>query len=98
MGHGYVLLEHTGKSDWSTGNKAIRGHEFHHSKVVNLDKIEFAYRMARGQGIDGEHDGILYKNVLASYTHLHSASVPEWADRFVTLIRKTGFRTGGDAQ
>ena len=94
MGHGYVILEHTGKSDWSTGNEAIRGHEFHHSKVVNLDKIEYAYRMARGQGIDGEHDGILYKNVLASYTHLHSAGAPEWADRFVTLIRKTGFRTG----
>jgi cobyrinic acid a,c-diamide synthase len=48
--------------------------------------------MVRGHGIDGEHDGILYNNVLASYAHLHSSGAPHWADRFVNLLRKTGYK------
>jgi cobyrinic acid a,c-diamide synthase len=35
--------------------------------------------MKRGQGISGKNDGICYKNVLATYTHLHAYGAPEWA-------------------
>jgi len=95
MGHGYVILKPTGKGPWSPGETEVRAHEFHHSRAANLGKADFAYRLARGQGIDGEHDGILYKNVLASYAHLHHAGAPEWAGRFVSFVREVRFRISG---
>jgi len=91
MGHGYVILETTGKTPWLSPRDAVHAHEFHHSKVVNLGDVDFAYRMVRGQGVDGEHDGILYKNVLAAYTHLHATGDPRWASEFVAYVRETGF-------
>jgi hypothetical protein len=51
-----------------------------------------AYQLSRGKGIGDSHDGILYRNVLASYTHLHSGGAPEWAKGLVDrarLYRKT---------
>jgi cobyrinic acid a,c-diamide synthase len=47
----------------------LRGHEFHHSSLVNLDpSLRFAYRVQRGHGIDGQCDGLCMHNLLASYT------------------------------
>jgi len=42
-----------------------------------------AYRLSRGNGIGESRDGILYRNVLASYTHLHCGGAPNWAAGFV---------------
>ena len=38
-----------------------------------------AYRLARGSGLGGGRDALVYRNVLASYTHLHTAGAPTWA-------------------
>ncbi len=66
----------------------LRCHEFHHSSLENLDPdIRFAYRVERGQGIDGENDGILRGNLLASYAHLRSAAGTHWAPRFIAFAR-----------
>jgi cobyrinic acid a,c-diamide synthase len=35
--------------------------------------------MQRGAGVDGSADGLLYQNVLGTYTHLHALGTPEWA-------------------
>jgi len=90
MGHGYVILESAGGTVWNEGGAEIRAHEFHHSRVVNLGQVDFAYRMLRGEGVDGKHDGILYRNVLASYAHLHCEAAPGWADRLTALARRYG--------
>jgi cobyrinic acid a,c-diamide synthase len=66
----------------------IRGHEFHHSSLVNLNGLQFAYRILRGQGMTGKRDGIVYKNLFASYIHLHALGTPEWAKGFVSLASK----------
>lgn len=89
-GHGYVILKGKGSNRWPHLDR-IRGHEFHYSEVINLGKVDFAYEVVRGQGVDGRYDGIIYKNVLATYTHLHSLGVPEWADDFVSFVRDVGF-------
>ena len=34
----------------------------------------FAFDVARGDGVDGAHDGLLEHRTLGSYTHLHAAS------------------------
>jgi cobyrinic acid a,c-diamide synthase len=80
-GHGYVVLK--GKDC-----RLIKGHEFHYSEVANLGNVDFAYQVLRGQGIDGIHDGIIYKNILASYTHIHASGTPMWAEEFVSSVKK----------
>jgi cobyrinic acid a,c-diamide synthase len=66
----------------------IRGHEFHHSSLENLDPgVEFAYRVLRGHGVNGRHDGIVRHNLLASYAHLRSVAGSAWAARFVAFVR-----------
>jgi len=90
-GHGYIKLEPTGKS-WFGVNHEIRGHEFHYSEAVNLDGVEYAYKINRGSGIDGRNDGIVYRNILASYAHLHIFGAPGWAEQFVGFIKQVGFK------
>jgi cobyrinic acid a,c-diamide synthase len=90
-GHGYIKLQTTDSSDWFGAGIEVRGHEFHYSEVVNLGKVEFAYDLLRGKGVDGKHDGIIYKNTLASYAHLHSLGTPKWAERFVSFVKWKSF-------
>ena len=85
MGHGYMLLECLADTPWCRRGARIRAHEFHHSRVESLGKVEFAYGVARGRGVDGRRDGILYKNVLASYAHLHGGAEQAWARGLVSL-------------
>jgi cobyrinic acid a,c-diamide synthase len=43
--------------------------------------IGFPY--ARGVGITKDKDGICYKNVLATYTHIHALGTPQWVHALV---------------
>ncbi len=66
----------------------IRAHEFHYSSVENLAPgTRFAYDVVRGHGIDGRHDGIVHRNLLASYAHLRDVAGNRWARRFVDFVR-----------
>ena len=93
VGRGYVHLRETGRSPWSPPPapqaEPIRAHEFHYSSVENLaPEVEFAYEMERGHGIDGRHDGIVHRNLLASYAHLRDVAANPWARRFVDFVRR----------
>lgn len=95
VGRGYVQLQETSDHPWPrAGNSSraeVRAHEFHYSSLENLGKgARFAYRVLRGHGVDGHWDGIVYKNALASYTHLRSVGSCNWAERFVTFVRQVG--------
>ena len=87
-GHGYVVAEVMIENPIFPVGLTIRGHEFHHSSLVNLNGLQFAYRILRGQGMTGKRDGIIYKNLFASYIHLHALGTPEWAKGFVSLASK----------
>ena len=66
----------------------IFAHEFHYSSLENLPPdTRFAYHVERGYGIDGERDGLVLHNLLASYTHLRTIGNCYWATRFVAFIR-----------
>jgi len=93
VGRGYVRLEESGLSPLHRQSDPevieIPAHEFHYSSLENLgDGVEFAYRMLRGHGVDGHHDGIVYKNLFASYCHLRSLKGYNWAERYVEWVRK----------
>ncbi len=89
VGRGYVHLRETGRGPWPRPQApVIRAHEFHYSSVENLAPgVEFAYEVERGHGIDGRHDGIVHKNLLASYAHLRDVRGNPWARRFVDFVR-----------
>ncbi len=94
-GHGYVLLRPTGRGSWPIFAEGIKAHEFHHSSIESIgEDAGFAFMVLRGGGVDGNHDGMVYKNVLAAYAHIHSLGTPGWAPAFVDLIRKTSMYTG----
>jgi len=92
QGRGYVKLRETGQGLWpdtqaKTEEMIIPAHEFHYSSLENLDDgCRYAYTVIRGHGIDGKNDGLIYKNLLASYTHLRDVEAHHWAERFVAFI------------
>ena len=88
QGHGYVVAEVVGENPLFPLGLTLRGHEFHHSSLSNPRGLLFAYQVKRGQGIHHQQDGIVYKNLFASYIHLHALGTPEWAEGFVSLASK----------
>jgi cobyrinic acid a,c-diamide synthase len=95
QGHGYVEVETTADNPLFAQGQVLRGHEFHHSKLLPLGALTAGYTMRRGRGIDGKIDGVCEKNILAAYTHLHALGATMWAPGFVTLASKQ--RVSGDA-
>jgi cobyrinic acid a,c-diamide synthase len=93
-GHGYVIAKVVGENGLFPVGFTVRGHEFHHSTLFHLNGFRFAYQIVRGRGITGREDGILYKNLFASYLHLHALGTPEWAKGFVALACKERNRVG----
>ncbi len=49
------------------------------------DDVYFAFKMKRGRGIVDNMDGICYRNVLATYTHLHALGTREWVDGIINI-------------
>ncbi|KUO42188.1 MAG: hypothetical protein APU95_05335 [Hadesarchaea archaeon YNP_N21] len=80
----YTLAKVVDKNPISETGKMLKGHEFHFSSIEGLPSdSKFAYKMLRGRGIAGGKDGLLEKNCLASYMHLHFAQDPRLARNFV---------------
>src|SRR3990172_5871814 len=93
MGHKRVVSYNTGRfvKDNVIGNRGARftAHEFHHSEIVDIPPdTTFAIRLERGTGIKGELDGILVRNTMAAYAHLHAASYTGFARSFVSFCCK----------
>ena len=81
LGHGYTMVKVQKENPFFPVGKVLKGHEFHYSRISNWNnrRISPVFEMLKGYGLDGRGDGITYKNVLASYTHLHALGCPEWA-------------------
>jgi len=62
-------------------NKTARGHVFHYSSFEPTGELEAAYEVEgrRGKNLDG----YLYKNLIASYTHIHFGSAPNLPRKFI---------------
>jgi len=71
VGHGYVYLKALKDNPLIKRNGIIIGHEFHYSNLFLNEKVEYAFKILRGYGVNGKYDGILKKNILALYTHIH---------------------------
>ncbi len=104
VGRGYTRLIENGNNPWglaAVGDEAVEfpAHEFHYSSLEDIDpNLEFAYVVKRGMGIDGKRDGIVYKNLLASYVHLRDVEQNHWARRFVGFARSSRNRARSESQ
>ena len=85
QGHGYTIVTVEGENPYYDVGTEIRGHEFHYSRVSNWSggENDLVFRMKRGVGVDKDRDGIVYKNVLATYTHVHALGTPGWAGALI---------------
>lgn len=84
-GHGYVEAEVVKENPFYGTGEKIRGHEFHYSYLKDAKELQMALKITRGRGINGGGDGITYKNMFASYTHIHALSMQSWAETFLLL-------------
>jgi cobyrinic acid a,c-diamide synthase len=88
QGRGLMVLEYTGQSPWPAGGGRVSAHEFHYAHLVDLEAPDtFAWKVRRGQGIDGAHDGIVQGNVVAGFAHQRDTASNRWAERFVSFVR-----------
>ena len=96
QGRGYVQLQETENSLWEYNSAEplepdaiIPAHEFHYSSLYNIDSnLKYAYNVKRGAGITDKKDGLIYKNLLANYTHFRDTSKNQWTKRFINFVSK----------
>jgi cobyrinic acid a,c-diamide synthase len=82
QGHGYTVLEVTSPNPYFPVGEVLKGHEFHYSRPIEQPEADLStvFRVLRGKGIDGEHDGFARDNLIATYTHLHAGGNRKWGD------------------
>ncbi len=87
--HGYTVLTADGNNPFYPLGTEIRGHEFRYSRILEwVGRAEdLALAMTRGVGFSDRRDGLVYKNVLALYTHVHAVGAPQWAGALVAKAR-----------
>jgi len=94
VGRGYARFTETEHAPWPHGQSnsaGIPAHEFHYSSLADIDpafKFSYAYKIGRGHGVDGAHDGVVYKNLLACYLHQRNVSDNQWVSRFTDFVRQ----------
>ncbi|MFA6900045.1 MAG: cobyrinate a,c-diamide synthase [Desulfurivibrionaceae bacterium] len=88
--HGYTVLKVEGQNPYYPEGTEIKGHEFRYSRVEEWggEAGQLALRMERGVGFSGGRDGLVLKNVLALYTHIHALGTPDWAPALVARARE----------
>jgi cobyrinic acid a,c-diamide synthase len=85
QGHGYTVLEVDGRNPYYEMGESLRGHEFHYSRPLTerTTELKTIFKVRRGRGLDGERDGVLKGNLLATYTHLHAGGTSVWGEGLV---------------
>ena len=89
--HGYTIVEVDYANPFYPVGTLLHGHEFHYSAVLDYDEkenISTAFKMNRGQGIAAKRDGICYRNVLGTYTHIHALGSPEWVSGLINMAKE----------
>lgn len=96
QGHGYVVMECTGRNPYFSLGVELKGHEFHYSRIVGPDgTTPFVFKLTKGHGIVAGGDGLCYKNALASYAHIHSVGGSGWAEAMVAAALKHKLERSG---
>ncbi|MEW5923624.1 MAG: cobyrinate a,c-diamide synthase [Candidatus Zixiibacteriota bacterium] len=83
-GHGYSEVTVDRDNPFFGAGTTIRGHEFHYSSLgTSSSEMQTCMAVNSGMGIGGGRDGMIYKNTLASYIHIHADGAKGWAPSFI---------------
>jgi cobyrinic acid a,c-diamide synthase len=90
QGHGYMLVEVDRPNAFFHPGTVLSGHEFHYARVLGYehDRVETAVKVKRGTGFDCGRDGLIYRNVFASFCHVHALGEKSWAKALVDAARR----------
>ncbi len=85
QGHGYTIMRVDQKNAFFPIGTELKGHEFRYSTIKEWrgSDQDMVFSTVRGTGFQNNRDGLTYKNVLASYTHIHALGTPSWAPGLV---------------
>ncbi len=84
VGHGYAEMTVDSANPYFPEDLTLKGHEFHYSGAADTsDSTLSCLRMGKGVGLGEHRDGLISKNTMACYTHIHASGVPEWAQAVV---------------
>ncbi len=86
QGHGYTILEVDGENPFYPVGMHLNGHEFHYCRILSRGEgsERTAFHVRRGTGMDGRRDGMIRKNILAGFTHVHALGTPQWAPALIS--------------
>ena len=98
QGHGYEVVRVDADNPWYARGESLTGHEFRYCRIVggrDDPSVRSALAVERGFGLDGERDGLTYKNVWACFCHVHAISAPQWV---AAMVRQAAtYRLDGGA-
>lgn len=82
VGLGYRTAKGNKNNFLLGAGESAKGHVFHYSSFTPSDELMSAYQVSGRRG--EAEDGVAKYNLVASYTHLHFASSPSLAKRWVS--------------
>jgi cobyrinic acid a,c-diamide synthase len=90
VAHGYTIVEVDQDNPYYHIGTRLKGHEFHYSMITGKPdgKLKLVFKMNRGKGIIDGRDAIVYKNLLATYTHLHVLGSPQWVKAMIRIAKE----------
>lgn len=90
QGHGYTSWTIDRENPFYTVGSEVRGHEFHYTRARDFDTaaMETVARVDRGEGFESGREGIMVKNAVAFYGHVHALGCREWAEGMVRAARR----------
>jgi cobyrinic acid a,c-diamide synthase len=97
VGHGYEEVMADQPNPFVKTGTLLRGHEFHHSKIVEAGQFETAFEVRRGVGLGHGRDGIVMNRALASYLHVHSLASPDWVHWLIKAAKEYKRERDADA-
>ena len=85
QGRGYTCFKDSAQQLWpSIATEVINAHEFHYSYLSGLGQdYAMSFDVTRGQGINGQQDGLRLHNTLACYVHQRHTKQNQWVSRFL---------------
>lgn len=92
QGHGYTIMRVDQNNAFFPIGTELRGHEFRYSTIKEWrgSDQDMVFSTVRGTGFQKNRDGLNYKNVLATYTHIHALGTPSWAPALVRSALQYG--------
>ncbi len=87
-GHGYSEAFVDKENPFFEEGIVLKGHEFHYSEICSYDPwVKSALSVERGTGSIGDRDGLMYKNVFATYIHIHALAAREWVTGMIKAAK-----------